>query len=194
MNRRRNDEYRQSSDSRSLQVSGSRGDLPWDEDEHASRSQDDPRLLPQIQKSVDAKPDGLLLHENIVFGFFPPHAGMRQYWRDFESLERWTRSEPHRIWWQNFLKDSGGTGFWHETYFMRGRMETIYDDVKIPVGMMRFAEVKPARGPMFGARLRSGRSGESPSPPVAERDLCSASPKGEAEHVARRVRASSNIL
>jgi hypothetical protein len=126
---------------------------------------------PQIQHSVDAKPDGLLLHENLVFGLFPPHTGMRQYWRDFESLERWTRSEPHRIWWQKFLKDSGGTGFWHETYLMRGGMEAIYDDMPKPVGMMRFAEVKPARGPMFGARVRAGRPGEPPVPPLTERDL-----------------------
>jgi hypothetical protein len=45
------------------------------------------------------------------------HVGMRQYWRDFESLERWARSEPHRLWWEGFLRDSGGAGFWHETYF-----------------------------------------------------------------------------
>lgn len=126
---------------------------------------------PKIQQSVDAKPDGLLVHENFLFSLFPPHAGMRQYWRDFESLERWTRSEPHRIWWQNFLKDSGGTGFWHETYFIRGGMEAIYDDVPNPIGMMRFAEVKPARGPMFGARARAGRAGEAPIAPVKEGDL-----------------------
>jgi len=42
---------------------------------------------PKIAKSVEAQPDGLLLHENFLFSLFPPHAGMRQYWRDFESLE-----------------------------------------------------------------------------------------------------------
>ena len=45
----------------------------------------------KIQKSVEAQPDGLLLHENLLFSLFPPHAGMRQYWRDFDSLERWAR-------------------------------------------------------------------------------------------------------
>jgi hypothetical protein len=126
---------------------------------------------PRIQQSVDAKPDGLLLHENFLFSLFPPHGGMRQYWRDFDSLERWTRSEPHRIWWQNFLRDSGGTGFWHETYFIRGGMEAIYDDMQRPIGMMRFANLKPARGPMFGARTRAGRSGDAPPAPVRENDL-----------------------
>src|SRR6266700_1404363 len=64
---------------------------------------------PRIARSVDAKPDGLL-HENLIFSIFPPHVGMRQYWRDFDSLERWTRSLPHQQWWQQFLRDRGGTG------------------------------------------------------------------------------------
>jgi hypothetical protein len=126
---------------------------------------------PRIAKSVDARPDGLLLHENMLFSLMPMHAGMRQYWRDWESLERWSRSEPHRQWWQQFLKDSGGTGFWHETYFMRGGIEAIYDDVAVPVGMMRFAPVKPARGPMFSARSRAMRAGESAPAVVSETDL-----------------------
>src|SRR5512140_1740149 len=87
---------------------------------------------PKISKSVAARPDGLLLHEPIIYSIFPMHAGMRQYWRDFESLERWSRSEPHMLWWKKFLDDSGGTGFWHETYLMRGGMEAIYDDVPKP--------------------------------------------------------------
>ena len=66
---------------------------------------------PRIAESVEARPDGLLLHENIVFSLIPPHVGMRQYWRDFASLESWARSDPHRMWWQQFLRDSGGTGF-----------------------------------------------------------------------------------
>jgi len=51
---------------------------------------------PKIESSVALKPDGLLSHENIIYSLFPPHIGMRQYWRDFESLERWTRAEPHQ--------------------------------------------------------------------------------------------------
>jgi hypothetical protein len=78
---------------------------------------------PRISNSVAAQPDGLLLHENFLFSLFPPHAGMRQYWRDMESLLAWTRSAPHQEWWKNFLRDSGGTGFWHETYLLKGGME-----------------------------------------------------------------------
>ena len=32
---------------------------------------------PRISRSVAAQPDGLLLHENFLFSFFPVHAGMR---------------------------------------------------------------------------------------------------------------------
>jgi hypothetical protein len=132
---------------------------------------------PQISRAVEDQPDGLLLHENLIISLLPPHLGMRQYWRDFDSLERWSRSEPHRQWWRNFLRDSGGTGFWHETYFARGGIEAIYDDVAKPVGMMKFAPLQPARGAMFGARRRLGLAGEpSLAPPLDEQDLYDAVP------------------
>ena len=125
---------------------------------------------PKIANSVTAAPDGLLLHENFLFSFFPMHAGMRQYWRDPETLLAWTRSQPHREWWKNFLRDSGGTGFWHETYLMQGGMEAIYDDVPKPVGFMRFAPVTPARGAMFGAAHRAGKPYQ-PEAVVSEEEL-----------------------
>jgi hypothetical protein len=127
---------------------------------------------PKISDSVAQKPDGLLRHESILYSLFPPHVGMRQYWRDFESLERWARSDPHRAWWKKFLKDSGGTGFWHETYFMRGGIEAIYDDIGVPLGLSAFATNKPARGPMFSARTRLGIAGsEAATGPVPESEL-----------------------
>lgn len=129
-------------------------------------------LGPQIAKSVAAKPDGLLLHEDFVFALFPLHLGIREYWRDFESMERWTRSEPHRLWWKNFLRDSGGTGFWHETYSIRGGIEAIYDDMSSPVGMMKFAPLSAARGSSFSARRRLQREGaEAPGVPTSESEL-----------------------
>ena len=127
---------------------------------------------PKIAKSVEAQPEGLLLHENIVFSLFPPHVGMRQYWRDFESLESWARSEPHRTWWQQFLHDSGGTGFWHEAYFMRGGMEAVYVDMVRDTGFLRFAPVEAARGHMFSARGRARQPGAPVTDvPVDEEDL-----------------------
>ena len=110
----------------------------------------------EIRAGVAQEPDGLLLHENLVFSLFPPHAGMRQYWRDLDALERWTRELPHQQWWRDFLRDSAGTGFWHETYFMRGGMEAVYDDLGRRIGLAAFAPAQKARGGMFSARSRLG--------------------------------------
>ena len=124
---------------------------------------------PKIAKSVEAQPDGLLLHENFLWSLFPPHVGIRQYWRDFESLEAWARSDPHRAWWQQFIQNSGGTGFWHESYFMRGGMEAVYDDMVKDTGFLCFAPGQEARGRMFSARNRAQQTGESKtSIPVTE--------------------------
>ncbi len=109
----------------------------------------------KIRKSLEAKPDGLLLHENMIFSLVPPHVGMRQYWRDFESLERWARTGVHAQWWKTFLEDRGGTGFWHESYSNRGRIESVYIDMP-SLGLAEFAPVDQARGSMFSARRRLG--------------------------------------
>ena len=98
------------------------------------------------------KPDGLLAHEWVYFGL--THVGMRQYWRDLESLERFTKSEPHRTWWRNFLRDNGGSGFWHESYRLRGGMEAIYVDMPAPLGFGLFAAERRPQGPFMTARAR----------------------------------------
>jgi hypothetical protein len=129
------------------------------------------RIGREIREAVDDKPNGLLLHETIMYRLVPPHIGMRQYWRDFEALEAWSRSGLHRDWWQEFLAGGSGVGFWHEAYFRRGGMEAVYDDMPA-VGFGQFAPRVPARGPLFSARARGGQSGTSAVPaPVAEHQL-----------------------
>ena len=125
-------------------------------------------LGPQIQKSWKEQPDGLLLHEDLIWSLVPPHLGMRQYWRDLDSLERWTRSDPHRDWWKQFLRDSGGTGLWHEAYFARGGIDAVYLGVGRPTGLAAFAPEVPARGAMFSGRRRAGRTEEPLAPVVSE--------------------------
>lgn len=113
---------------------------------------------PKINHSVDSEPPGLLGHEFFLFSLFPTHLGMRQYWRDFESLECYARSDPHQQWWQQFLRNTGGTGFWHETYFKAGGMEAIYVDIFDAIGLRQFAPVQPARKNLFSARSRANAS------------------------------------
>ena len=119
-------------------------------------------------QSAQARPDGLLRHEFFVLSLFPAHIGIRQYWRDLESLETYSRSEPHRTWWKNFLADSGGTGFWHETYRMKGGIEAIYDDIPTKFGLASFAPLVSARGGMFSTRRRLSAVGAGGLPTDAE--------------------------
>ncbi len=121
----------------------------------------------RIAEAVAQQPDGLLLHERLFYS--PIHVGMRQYWRDFEALETWARTPPHAQWWREFVADPKGTGFWHETYFLGGGMEAIYDGMKTRMGFGRFAPLEPALGGMFTARHRARReSAVAPAlpPPV----------------------------
>jgi hypothetical protein len=127
------------------------------------------RFGPAIKRAADSQADGLLHTDlNIIFSLIPLHLGFRQYWRDFAALEKWTRELPHQQWWKDFLKDAGGTGFWHETYFVRGGMEAIYLDLPNAPGLGAFAPVSNAKGGMFSARRRLGLGGEGPEAPVAE--------------------------
>ncbi len=107
------------------------------------------RKLATLQKN---KPDGMLAHESIVYGL--KHIGMRQYWRDFESLEAFTRSDPHRTWWAQFTKDPAGSGFWHEAYCRSGGIEGLYLGMPEPVGLASFAAPRAPTGAFTSSRQR----------------------------------------
>jgi len=138
-----------------------------------------PRGLPtllgtgrQIRAAVAREPDGLLLHQDLGYGLLPPHVGMRQYWRDFESMERWARTGTHARWWRNLLADPRGVGFWHETHFADGGTEALYVNMARPTGLMSFAPVNEARKSMYTARRRLRLPDEaSVEPPVPEEDF-----------------------
>jgi hypothetical protein len=71
------------------------------------------------------------------------------------------------------VRETGGTGFWHELYFMRGGMEAVYLDIaEHPLGFLTFAPSEPARGAMFSARSRLRTGGEAKvGVPVSEEEL-----------------------
>ena len=107
------------------------------------------RGLSQVQREM---PDGLLAHENLVYGL--NHIGMRQYWRDLESLEAFTRSDPHKTWWRDFSRDAAGNGFWHEAYRLSGGMEAIYVGMPRQIGLGTFAAARRPEGPFMTSRQR----------------------------------------
>jgi Domain of unknown function (DUF4188) len=128
---------------------------------------------PKLQKAVEENPVGLLRHELLFYSLFPLHLGIRQYWRDFDSLERWARSSAHANWWKSFVQKARGYGLWHETYFMRGGMEAIYGDVPPPLGLMGFAPIQPATGSTaFSARSRLKVAGQKTvDAPISETQI-----------------------
>ena len=127
---------------------------------------------PKLKQAMKEKPAGLLRHELLFFSIYPLHLGIRQYWLNFESLERWARSSVHAGWWKNFVQNPTGYGLWHETYFIRGGMEAIYGDVPPPLGLMGFAPIRPATGAGFSSRSRLKVSGEQTvATPISETEI-----------------------
>ena len=112
------------------------------------------RSLLRIGRGLNAikndPPPGLLAHEGMMFGLL--HPGFRQYWRDFASLEAFTRAPRHAAWWRDFSGDAGN-GIWHETYRLRGGMEAIYSGMA-PIGFAAFAPERSPTGPFKSARQR----------------------------------------
>src|SRR5439155_2799934 len=85
-----------------------------------------------------------------------------QYWRSFEHLEAYARSNNHLHWpaWVAFNKrmreSRGDVGIWHETYMVRaGQYEAIYSGMPA-WGLGRVGALVPASGRKDGARGRLG--------------------------------------
>jgi len=68
------------------------------------------------------------------------------------------------------LRDRGGTGFWHETYFGGGQIESVYIDMP-GIGLAKFAPVTPARGSLFSARRLGMREVGEPPQGISEEEL-----------------------
>ncbi len=115
------------------------------------------RTLRKIDRN---RPDGLLGHDYLIYGLF--HIGFRQYWRDFESLERFTSGPIHKKLWRDFAADPAGGAIWHETYKLQGGMEAIYSGID-GIGFSAFAPARPPVGSLLTARQRL-----AVSPPVSE--------------------------
>lgn len=110
------------------------------------------RIGPGLNQIAHDKPDGLLAQEGMLFSL--THFGFRQYWQDMDTLERFTRSEPHANWWRDIRQLSAGAGFWHETYHAKGGVEALYVAMPEPVGLQRFALERLPVGPFMSARGR----------------------------------------
>jgi len=96
---------------------------------------------------------------------------MVQYWRDFESLDKFARDKdlPHLEPWRQFnrrVRASGDVGIWHETYRVQaGAYEAIYGNMPV-FGLARASRHAPVGQRGETAPIRIGASTDD-QPPVA---------------------------
>jgi fumigallin biosynthesis monooxygenase-like protein len=83
-----------------------------------------------------------------------------QYWRSFDHLEAYARSQDAVHWpaWVAFNERTGNSrgdvGIWHETYQIRaGDYEAIYSGMP-PIGLGAVGTLVPASGRKDSARVR----------------------------------------
>jgi len=116
------------------------------------------RAMPRMLAELRAEPaSGFLGSEYLLGG--PRTLVALQYWRDFDSLEAYSRARDREHWpaWVAFNKavgSDGTVGIFHETYAVpRGASETIYANMP-PFGLGRLAGLVPAAGSRSAARAR----------------------------------------
>jgi hypothetical protein len=123
--------------------------------------------MPRMLKELEKQPQS---------GFLGSVSGgmlIVQYWRSFEHLEAYARSQDHHHWpaWVAFNKrmreSRGDVGIWHETYLVRaGEYEAIYSGMP-PWGLGRAAALVPASGRKEAARDRLGNHAAGAPPGAA---------------------------
>jgi len=117
---------------------------------------------PMIEELARNKDSGFLGTEYALCS--PRQIMLLQYWKDFDSLERYARSKDEKHWpaWVAFNRNIGsdGTvGIFHETYVVQGgAYETVYGNIP-SFGLGKVAGLVDATGSRNEARdrMRVGR-------------------------------------
>lgn len=115
--------------------------------------------MPFMLRRLMSEPSlGMLAHENF-FRLFPITTCLVTYWKDFESLERFSKdpSETHLGAWSRYnqrVGKSGVVGVWHETYKVtKGDSECVYANMPV-FGLAKATRHVPISPPTDSARQR----------------------------------------
>lgn len=90
-----------------------------------------------MMKALSEDPGKGLLGSHTFFRGWPLETCMVSYWRSFEDLTRFARSDddPHWAAWQQFMRNVGAgssVGIWHETYQVNpAQCECIYSNMPV---------------------------------------------------------------
>ncbi len=123
--------------------------------------------MTRMQRTLAEHPELGCLHTQNWFG---RTTLALQYWRDFDSLERFARDKdlPHLEPWREFnrlVRDSQDIGIWHETYQVSAAsFEAMYVDMPT-FGLAAAADLDPVGRASTAAR-RLGRTGVEDAPVV----------------------------
>lgn len=115
--------------------------------------------MPRMLIELSQHPELGLMHYRGHFGF--GSAFIVQYWRSFEQLEAYARSQTnaHLPAWQAFNRitgSNGDVGIWHETYVIKpGQYEAFYNNMP-PFGLGLAGTLAEAKGHRKAARERLG--------------------------------------
>jgi len=116
-----------------------------------------PRMINELKKQPESGFLGHTMGPKVIV----------QYWRSFDHLEKYARTQDAQHWpaWVDFNKRVGGSrgdvGIWHETYQVRaGEYEAVYSGMP-PFGLGLVGRLVPASGARESAR---GRMEERPQP------------------------------
>jgi hypothetical protein len=131
--------------------------------------------MPKMLEVLYAHPEKGFLGGESFFRVFPITTLLLTYWRSFDDLERFARSQddPHLDAWRRFnqaVGADGSVGFWHETYLVQPeRFEAVYGNMP-RFGLAAATRHVPAIGRRETARRRLGGDNEPaiPSPQVVE--------------------------
>jgi hypothetical protein len=84
-----------------------------------------------------------------------------QYWRSYDDLDRWARTQPHAGWWKWLLDNSGEElGFYHEIYQAK-TAEAVYERGTRPVGPALFCSMGTVPAGEGRSRQRQQRFAEA---------------------------------
>ncbi len=98
------------------------------------------QAMQPMMKTLLQHPDKGLLEARTFFRAWPLETCMVSYWRSFDDLTQFARSQddPHWQPWQQFMREvgaDGSVGIWHETYRIDpGKYECIYGNMP-PFGL-----------------------------------------------------------
>jgi hypothetical protein len=120
-------------------------------------------ITEQMTESLEAaQKTGLLLLNRPAMT--PEGPVLIQYWRSYEDLDRWARTQPHSSWWRWLLENAGeDLGFYHEIYQAR-TAEAIYEHGTRPVGPALFCSTEEVPAGGGQSRARQQRFADSSRP------------------------------